>query len=155
MSTYMRAEFRLFLEAVGTGAFFLLFYDLLRVLKRGIPQHTILNGCMEILFWIGSAVVIFVLVDLENQGIVRFFVFFGIYTGIWFNKKTIHPYVLHFWNWLFQNSAKVAKKVRKILLFSGKRCKIFLYKFAKLGKVGENRFCRMKGSHKSEKYREG
>lgn len=136
----MRGEVLLFLWAAATGAFFLLLYDFLRAMRRVFPCAVFVTGCLEFLFWMFSAFTIFFLMDARNRGVVRLFVFLGIAIGVWLNFRTIHRLVLLIWMTFLLFPVKLVKKVRKRLLFLRKRCKISMYKFAKSGKVGENRF---------------
>lgn len=151
MSAYILQELLLFLKAAGAGAFFLFFYDFIRGFREAVPHKKWGIGIEDLFFWISCAFGVFQLAEKENYGEIRTFLVTGILIGVWGNWYLFHRYWVSGWEWFWKWIVKIVKKMRKRLLFPLKRCKISMYQFAKLGKIGENRFRKLKRGSKIEK----
>lgn len=148
MSRQIHGELFLFLKAVGTGAFFLFFYDFLWAFSMIFPKSGITDGIRDIFFWISCALGFFWLLD---QGKARGFIFGGILFGVWLNAFLFHTFVKKMWTGFWCLPIKLVKKIRNRLLFTKKKCRIFMYIFIKSKNRGDSWFYKLKRGKKSEK----
>lgn len=75
-------ETNILLAAIATGALLFFVYDLLRIMRRIIPHGTFWVAVEDILFWMGSAAVIFVMLYQEADGSLRGFSVGGVVIGM-------------------------------------------------------------------------
>lgn len=81
MSQVILKEADILWKALATGAGLMLAYDVLRIFRRLIPHGNFWIAFEDVLFWTGSALVIFLMVQRENDGIIRGFVIGGVLLG--------------------------------------------------------------------------
>lgn len=129
MSEFIHQETLLFLQAAATGAALLLCYDLLRALRRAAPHSGALVAAEDLCFWLGSGLFVFASIYRSNQGILRFFLFFGIFLGGLLCALTISPFFVKMCAGVLGFFAVLLKILIKWLLFPVRRCKIFVYKY--------------------------
>ncbi len=96
------------LAAFLTGVLLLLVYDLLRILRRLVPHKLWVVGSEDLIFWIGSAVVLFAMLYRENSGYIRGFVIGGVLAGMFF-------YNLIFSAWVVKGSVFLLEKILFVL----------------------------------------
>lgn len=75
-------ETDILLAAIATGALLFFVYDLLRIIRRIIPHGTLWIAVEDVLFWLGSALVIFVMLYQEADGALRGFSIGGVVIGM-------------------------------------------------------------------------
>ena len=80
-------------EVIGNEAYFFgisivvgvglrLAYDVLRILRRVIKHGNFWIGIEDLLYWLLCTIVVFLLLYLENDGMLRLFAFVGILGGM-------------------------------------------------------------------------
>ena len=82
MSAEIIKEADVLLAAILTGMLLLTAYDLLRIIRRLIPHKMWLVGAQDLIFWAGSAAVLFAMLYRENSGYIRGFVIGGVVVGM-------------------------------------------------------------------------
>lgn len=82
VSAEILREADVLLAAFGTGALLLFVYDLLRIIRKILPHKMWLVGAEDLIFWIGSAIVLFAMLYRENSGYIRGFVIGGVLVGM-------------------------------------------------------------------------
>lgn len=75
-------ETDILLSAMATGALLFFVYDILRILRRILPHGAIWIAAEDVLFWLGSAVVIFAMLYREADGSLRAFSIGGVVVGM-------------------------------------------------------------------------
>ena len=82
MSGYMSRELTLFACSVCQGLFLMLVYDTLRIL-RGVKKPSASGQILgDLLYWIFTALFLFVCFYRENSGVLRAYLFAGIFLGM-------------------------------------------------------------------------
>ena len=128
MSTYIQYEIWLFLQSFVLGAGLLLFYRLIRVIRRLFSRSSAYSGLFDILYWLVLTMLVFARIYQTNQGILRNFLFFGLLSGAFFTYLTLaSAFELICYKILeipVRFMKKFSKKLSNRLLFWGKSCKI-------------------------------
>ncbi len=127
------------LAAFLTGALLLVVYDLLRIIRRLIPHKMWLVGAEDLIFWIGSAAVVFAMLYRENSGYIRGFVIGGVVVGMFFYNTVFSSWVVKGSVFLLQKIlfvvsrpfAWTARLLKKPMGFAGKKLKKFFRFFKK------------------------
>ena len=108
MSTEIIKEADVLLAAVLTGMLLLAVYDMLRILRRIIPHKMWLVGMEDLIFWVGSAAVLFAMLYRENSGYIRGFVIGGVLAGMFFYNMVLSA-------WIVKGSVFLLQKILFIL----------------------------------------
>lgn len=87
-------ETNILLAAMATGALLFFVYDLLRIVRRLIPHGTVWVAVEDVLFWLGSAVVIFVMLYQEADGSLRGFSIGGVVIGMLLYACLLSPFIV-------------------------------------------------------------
>ncbi|WP_339252686.1 spore cortex biosynthesis protein YabQ [Paenibacillus sp. FSL P2-0136] len=58
-------------------------YDSYRVLSQKLRFPNWLNALLDLLYWIGAALLVFRMLYAGNQGQLRFYVVLGLFLGVW------------------------------------------------------------------------
>lgn len=152
MSEYIRYETILFFQSLGLGVFLILCYDVLSALRKAVSHSVAFSAVEDLIYWIGTGILVFVCVYRENQGILRSFLILGILLGAAFYHLTIGPAVLIGITKILEIPVLFVKKAIKRLLFLGRRGKILMYKIAvPVRKRKEDRAVSKKRSKQVEK----
>lgn len=104
VSAEILKETDVLLAAFVMGILLLLVYDLLRILRRIVPHKMWLIGTEDLIFWVGSAVMLFAMLYRENSGYIRGFVIGGVLVGMFF-------YNLIFSAWVVKGSVFLLEKI--------------------------------------------
>ena len=134
MSTEIIKEADVLLAAVLTGMLLLAVYDMLRILRRIIPHKMWLVGMEDLIFWVGSAAVLFAMLYRENSGYIRGFVIGGVLAGMFFYNMVLSAWIVKGSVFLLQKIlfilsrplAWTARLLKKPVGFAGKKTKKFL-----------------------------
>ena len=97
-----------FLRFMLVGFLLILAFDLLRILRRLIPHRTGMVAVEDMLYCIGSAIFIFIMLCRENDGAIRGFCMLGMSVGMLLCNYAISP-------WLVKGIVKVLKKILQIV----------------------------------------
>lgn len=84
-------------------------YDLIRIFRRVVPHGVCSIALEDILYWIGTAVLIFQLLYRENDGAVRGYVLCAVAAGMILYHQTIS-------SWLVENIAGFLRRILGFLL---------------------------------------
>lgn len=87
-------ETNILLAAMATGALLFFVYDLLRILRRLVPHGTLWVAVEDMLFWLGSAVVIFVMLYQQADGSLRGFSIGGVVIGMLLYAFLLSPFIV-------------------------------------------------------------
>lgn len=87
-------ETNILLAAMATGALLFFVYDLLRIMRRLIPHGTLWVAVEDVLFWLGSAVVIFVMLYQQADGSLRGFSIGGVVIGMLLYAFVLSPFIV-------------------------------------------------------------
>lgn len=93
-----------FLLFMLAGILLILAFDLFRILRRLIPHRTGVVAVEDMLYCIGSAIFIFIMLCRENDGAIRGFCMLGMSVGMLLCNYAISP-------WLVKGIVKVFKKL--------------------------------------------
>lgn len=74
-------QFHLFLLALAGGAFAGLFFDLFRAIRRLVQSGAIWVGVQDLIFWLFSAISVFLFLYHFNAGQLRWYIFCGMGLG--------------------------------------------------------------------------
>lgn len=154
MSSYIHHELILFFQSVTMGVVLLLCYSFLIAFRRVIPHHPGVTSAEDIIFWIFAGLAVFVRIYATNQGILRSFVFLGLLLGAILGNAAFRPLFVEICERILAVPVWLVKKIIKVLLFLGKRCKISMSNSAKKREVRRNQKTQMKRGRQFDKIRE-
>lgn len=109
MNESINVEVSFFLVSILCGAILLLVYDCIRVFRRIIKHGGLFVALEDLLFWIGSGVMIFVMMYQQNNGRIRGFSIMGMLLGMVAYNKLLS-------NIIVNGSTFIIKKICNILL---------------------------------------
>ena len=82
MNAAITIELKLFLLSVLWGALILVIYDVIRIIRRLIKHNIIFTTIQDILFWAAVSLLIFAMLYVNNDGIIRGFSVIGMGIGM-------------------------------------------------------------------------
>lgn len=109
MSPGILKELQFFGLAVLRGMWILLLYDLLRIFRRIVPHGVCAVALEDVLYWFGTAFLIFQLLYRENDGAVRGYALFAVALGMFFYHQTLS-------SWLVTYTADILNRCLKFFL---------------------------------------
>ncbi len=109
MSLGILEELQFFGLAVLRGIFILILYDLIRIFRRIVPHGVLAVALEDVLYWAGTALLIFQLLYRENDGAVRGYALFAVAAGMLFYHQTVS-------NWMVEHIAGILNWCLGILL---------------------------------------
>lgn len=112
MSGYMIRELILCMIAIWAGARLSLVYDCLRILRNLFPHRGWLVSLEDLLFWLGAAIFLCVLLFRENSGALRTYLLAGVILGAVAWQKSLGPLFVRGFSFLL---GKIFDFLRKIL----------------------------------------
>lgn len=105
MSPGILKELQFFGLAVIRGVLILIIYDLLRIFRRVVPHGVCAVALEDVLYWAGTALLIFQLLYRENDGAVRGYALFAVAVGMLFYHQTVSGWLVEhiagILNWCF------------------------------------------------------
>jgi spore cortex biosynthesis protein YabQ len=108
MSSGIIKELQFFGLAVLRGVLLLALYDLIRILRRIVPHGIAAIALEDVLYWLGTALLIFQLIYRENDGAVRSYALLAIFVGMYFYHQTIS-------GWLVTHLSGILKRILDIV----------------------------------------
>ena len=120
------------LHSFLTGIQIAVVYDLLRILRRVFPHKRFLVSIEDLIFWIGTAAEVFLLLYRENNGKLRWYTVMGAGLGLFLYERLLGRYGVK-WISLLLNRVKnvLLKVLRKVVRIS----KLGLTNLGKLYKI--------------------
>lgn len=104
VSAEILKEANVLLAAAFTGMLLLFVYDLIRIIRKLISHKAWIIGVEDLLFWIGSAAILFAMLYRENSGYIRGFAIMGVLIGMLI-------YNLAFSAWVVKGSVFILEKI--------------------------------------------
>lgn len=101
-------------HAVLMGICITFVYDLLSVIRHVVPHNNIWVSVEDLLYWIFCSLFIFLMLYMENNGILRWFAIAGACLGMLFYKKTLGNFFVKIVSHFF---LRILHLVEKMLLF--------------------------------------
>ena len=128
MSLGILKELQFFGLAVLRGIWILALYDLLRILRRVVPHGVWTIALEDVLYWAGTALLIFQLLYRENDGALRGYALFAVVAGMFVYHQTVSGWLVEHiagvLNWCFGILLKpfrvVHRKVVQVLRMAGR-----------------------------------
>lgn len=77
------------------GAGILVLYDLLRIFRRVVPHGVWAVSVEDVLYWIGTALLVFQLLYQENDGAVRGYALFAVAVGMLLYHQTVSGFLVN------------------------------------------------------------
>lgn len=96
MSTGVLGELQFFGLAVLRGILVLVLYDILRIIRRILPHGIFAVALEDLLYWIGTAFLVFQLLYRENDGAVRGYALFAVALGMFLYHQTVSGWLVHY-----------------------------------------------------------
>lgn len=94
MSPGIVKELQFFGLAVLRGAGLLALYDLIRIIRRVVPHGVIAIALEDVLYWAGTALLVFQLLYRENDGAVRGYALFAVAAGMLIYHRTVSGWLV-------------------------------------------------------------
>ena len=94
MSAQILEETRFFLYSIMTGAWISVIYDIIRIFRRVVKHNKVLVALEDILFWVVSLVILFLLLYDMNYGVLRWFSVAGEILGMIIYKKILGEHLV-------------------------------------------------------------
>lgn len=94
MSPGILKELQFFGLAVLRGIWILVIYDLIRIFRRIVPHGIWAVALEDVLYWIGTAFLVFQLLYRENDGAVRGYALFAVAVGMLLYHQTISGWLV-------------------------------------------------------------
>ena len=126
-------------------------YDVFLILRRLIKHSLLLISLEDLLFWIGCAIGVFMMLYEENNGILRWFAVLGAAIGMILYKVSISNFIVHIMSTvigrIFHVLFQLLRLICKPMAFLGRKIgsifKVFRRKIRKAGKCVKNRLTRI------------
>lgn len=109
MSPGILKELQFFVLAVLRGIFIVMIYDLLRIFRRVVPHGVWTIALEDVIYWMGTALLVFQLLYQENDGAVRGYALFAVAAGMMLYHQTLS-------GWLVSHTAGILNRCLRILL---------------------------------------
>ncbi|MCL2169492.1 MAG: spore cortex biosynthesis protein YabQ [Defluviitaleaceae bacterium] len=101
-----------FLVTFATGFALGIFYDIFRVIRRVFRPRFVGTMIFDLLFWLVSVAVLFLVLLFVNFAEIRFFVFLGMFLGLIVHFVTLSRAFLALANFAKKSLRKSAKYVK-------------------------------------------
>ncbi len=96
------------------GVYIPFLYDWLRIFRRVIPHGSLWVSLEDFVFWIYCAAEVFLLMQRESQGTLRWFAIFGAAVGIWLYERLVGRYLVRL---LSRFLSKIWKRIKNKLTY--------------------------------------
>lgn len=142
MSETLGYELQFFLASVIWGVIILVIYDVIRIFRNIIKHHYFFIGLEDLIFWIVSGFLIFRMMYIQNDGIIRGFSILGMTLGMIVYNQGVS-------GWFVTNVSKLILFLKKMIMkgiqfllkpakWIFKRCRFIFTFFLKRGKTTGN-----------------
>lgn len=122
----MRQEIFLLLQSAAGGALILAGCDLLCILRRLFRRSSLAVSAEDLGYWLAAAVFLSGRLYQANRGKLRFFLLLGLALGMYLYHRTIRSYFVEGCAAVLEIPVNFVKKIRNMLLFWIKRCRIYV-----------------------------
>ena len=136
----MNHELLMFCHSLFTGILLLVIYDVLRILRKVFPHRSCFVSAEDLIYWMGSGILIFMEMYRQNQGIVRTYIFAGTLVGMVVYHFTVSSLFVRFTAKILEIPVKYLFFLTKRLIFSYRRCRISVYSHSRqvVAKIRKN-----------------
>ena len=146
MSEYMQGELLHYLKIFLAGIFLAAVYDVFRILRNVISHNHFFISMEDLIYWCGAGLFLFVVVYLENDGVIRIYALMGLFLGAFLYHTAISEIFVQYLSLFLSKLSRLLKTLlnsvfcrRKRLKFRFKRVRICIGKNKPAGKVRKNR----------------
>ena len=108
-------ELSFLLHSFLLGIGMIIFYDIFRILRRLIPHKSVFISIEDMLYWIVCAVLIFLMLYKENDGIIRWFSIAGMTGGMFLYNGTISSYITDIISKILKFILKIFGRILKVM----------------------------------------
>ena len=112
----MNQELLFFFRSILTGVFILFIYDVLRIFRRIIKHGNIAIALQDLLYWVGTGFVIFIMMYRENNGAIRGYAIIGIGLGMIIYSSSLSRPMVEYVSKMINFLLKVIRKCIYIIL---------------------------------------
>lgn len=106
-----------FFTAICSGLIIGVMFDIYRVIRGFNCPKKILTAISDILFWIFTALIVFIFMILTNRGDFRAYTFIGICAGLFFYIKIISSKFIYVFRFILYYSLKTIRIGFSIIIF--------------------------------------
>lgn len=139
MNDAIMVELRFFGTSIVWGVLLLIFYDVLRILRRVIIHNGFFVAFQDLIYWVISSLLIFHMMYVQNNGIIRGFSIVAMLLGMliyhWVLSELVVDTISGIINKIINLIGKFITLVFKPVIFLFRKIKkIFLWIFSKIKK---------------------
>ncbi|WP_304942263.1 spore cortex biosynthesis protein YabQ [Vallitalea guaymasensis] len=116
MNSLVSAQAISFIMSILSGLFLGFVYDLVRVLRRIIKHPKWLINVQDFIFWLFGSFIIFLDIFKNNNGVLRGFLYIGVFLGLIIYFFLISKLVLMIFMKIYSFIAKIIKFLFKIII---------------------------------------
>lgn len=150
MSQDIFAELHFLFHSFLMGIAITAVYDVFLILRRLVKHSLLLISLEDLLFWIGCAIGVFMMLYEENNGILRWFAVLGAAVGMVIYKLSISDYIVNIMSTIigqiFRTLFKILRFICRPLGFCRRKLgsifKVLWKKIRKAWKCVKNRLTR-------------
>ncbi|MBE5952337.1 MAG: hypothetical protein E7260_12280 [Lachnospiraceae bacterium] len=106
---WLRAELAYFAAMMLAGWFCAAVYHILLFFRALVRHGTAWTDAEDILFFSGTGLLVFLVAYQRNDGILRWYTFFGGLLGVWCYCKTVGRLLESLRKWLLQKRRKISR----------------------------------------------
>lgn len=155
MNKVIMVELRFFAASIIWGMLLIVFYDLLRILRRVVKHNGFFIAIEDIIYWVVCSILIFRMMYEQNNGIIRGFSILAMLLGMLIFHHAISDFFVNIISVLihklFHFIGMILKTIFKPFYFVLKKIrKVFSWVFRKIKKF-RNKILLLKKNRKSSK----
>jgi len=147
MSQDILAELNFLFDSFLMGIMITAAYDVFLILRRLVRHSLLMVSLEDLLYWIGCAVGVFMMLYEENNGVLRWFAILGAGVGMILYKVSISEYIIDIMStvigWIFHIFFQCLRGICRPFGFIGRKIacifKVFGRKMRKAAKCIKNR----------------
>jgi spore cortex biosynthesis protein YabQ len=115
MSKAINQELLFFLSSILTGVLIALLYDIIRIIRRLVKHGSFWVALEDTVYWIGSALVVFIMMYEKNDGAIRGFSIAGIILGMIVYNGSVSRILVRYISIVLNGIIHILYKVFRIL----------------------------------------
>lgn len=139
MNDAIMVELRFFCTSVFWGVLLLIFYDVLRIIRRIINHNGFFIAFEDLIYWVVSSLLIFRMMYRQNNGIIRGFAILAMLLGMILYHSALSEFLVDNISGLINKVLALIWKMIGIILFPikwilGRIKRIFVWIYDKIKK---------------------
>ncbi len=135
----MYRELVFFCRTFLAGVFLAICYDILRIIRRIIVHTSFWMGMEDILYWCFTGIFLFLIIYIENDGVIRSYALLAMGTGAFLYYVGPSKLILNLTVGIAEKILYPIRKWRKWLKFQWNRVKLFVCKQKNVKDVRERK----------------